>query len=197
VARRTGDYAGAKPLRLFVAVDVPQPVKDELSGRIARFRERIPLARWAPMSNWHVTLKFLGTTWPRLVEEVHRLVGQTAAGSVPIESRLTNLSVFPSPRRARVLWAGMEDPGGALVGLAEALDEALAEDFTPEGRELTPHLTVARLGMPRDISEFAPDWVGMDVASDPFVIDRLVLYRSHLSPKGARYEPLESFPLGG
>jgi 2'-5' RNA ligase len=31
--------------------------------------------------------------------------------------------------------------------------------------------------------------------SDPFVVDRLILYRSLLSPRGATYERLAQFPL--
>jgi 2'-5' RNA ligase len=35
------------------------------------------------------------------------------------------------------------------------------------------------------------------IDTDPFKVGSLVLYRSHLSPKGARYEPLERFALRG
>jgi 2'-5' RNA ligase len=31
----------------------------------------------------------------------------------------------------------------------------------------------------------------------PFRVGELVPFQSHLSPKGARYEPLERFPLRG
>jgi 2'-5' RNA ligase len=48
---------------------------------------------------------------------------------------------------------------------------------------------------PRNIREFVPDLVGTPVPSEPFVVDRLVLYRSHLSPKGATYEPLITAPF--
>ena len=62
-------------------------------------------------------------------------------------------------------------------------------------REYTPHLTLARLVPPRRLDEFVPGLVGTDVSSDPFPIEELVLYRSHLSPKGVTYEPLVRAPL--
>jgi 2'-5' RNA ligase len=103
--------------------------------------------------------------------------------------------VFPSPGRARVVWAGLEDSEGRFASLVKSLDDLLVEDFVPEKRPFTPHLTLARLNPPRNIREFAPQLVGTRVPSDPFTIDRLVLYRSHLSPKGATYEPLVEAPL--
>ena len=144
-----------------------------------------------------MTVKFLGSTWPRLVDEVREAVAGAAAEARPFESAMTELGAFASSRRARVIWAGMEDPGGRLAAVARDLDARLEDWFVPEKRELTPHLTLARLRTPRDLSEFAPDLVGTSVASERFRIEELVLYRSHLSPAGAHYEPLERFPFGG
>jgi 2'-5' RNA ligase len=186
----------AKPLRLFVAVDVPDGIKAQLAGALAPFRDRIPGARWTRSDGWHVTLKFLGTTWPRLVETVGEAVSLAAQALPPFESSLTELGVFPGPTRARVVWAGLSDDGNRFAELAGSLDDRLEEDFTPEDRPFTPHLTLARLAPPRNLREFAPDLVGTSVASEAFPVDRLVLYRSQLSPKGATYERLLTAPLG-
>jgi 2'-5' RNA ligase len=196
VARDRAARPEAKPLRLFVAADVPDPVKDGLAHVVAPFRDRVPGARWTRAGGWHVTLKFLGTTWPRLVEEVREAVGSAAAGSEAFLTELTEIGVFPSVRRARVIWAGLADPEERFRGLVADLDERLADHFVPEKRSFTPHLTLARLTPPRDLGEFAAELPGMSVHSEPFPVDRLVLYRSHLSPKGATYEPLLAVPLG-
>jgi len=197
VARDRASRPEARPLRLFVAVDVPDAVKEGLAASVAPFRDRIPGARWTGFNGWHVTVKFLGSTWPRLVDTVREIVSTVAAGTAPLESALTEVGAFPTPTRARVLWAGLDDPDGALAVVAARLDELLAEDFVPEKRGYTPHLTLARLVPPRNLREFAPELHGMSVASERFVMDRLVLYRSHLSPLGARYEPLSSEPFRG
>lgn len=188
MARDRASRPEAKPLRLFVAVDVPDRVKSDLASAVKPYRDRIPGARWTRSEGWHVTLKFLGATWPRLVDEVRGAVQACARASEGFETRLTELGAFPSPNRARVVWAGFEDPAGRFSALVKTLDELLVEHFVPEKRTFTPHLTLARLNPPRNIREFAPDLVGTTVASEPFPVDRLVLYRSHLSPKGATYE---------
>jgi len=196
VARDRSTWPEAKPLRLFVAVDVPAEVKDGLRAATVRFRDRIPGARWTNPDAWHVTVKFLGTTWPRLVDEVRATVEAVASEEEPFETTLTDLGAFPRPTMARVLWAGLTDDDGRFAELAASLDRALEEHFDPEGRAFTPHLTLARLAPPRNLREFVPDLVGTNVASEPFVAAALVLYRSHLSPAGARYEPLLVAPFG-
>jgi 2'-5' RNA ligase len=185
----------ARPLRLFVAVDVPDRVKADVASAVAPFKERIPPARWTREDGWHVTLKFLGATWPRLLDTVRGAVQTAASRAKAFETRLTQMGVFPSPTRTRVVWAGLEDAENRFPALVKSLDDLLAEDFVAEKRAFTPHLTLARMNPPRNIREFVPDLVGTPVPSEPFVVDRLVLYRSHLSPKGATYEPLITAPL--
>lgn len=167
-----------------------------MADALVPFRDRIPGARWTRQEGWHVTLKFLGSTWPRLLDEVSGAVASAAAGTAVFETSLTEIGAFPSVRRARVIWAGLSDSGDHFARLVEVLDDLLAEHFDPEKRAFTPHLTLARMNPSRDVREFAPDLVGMSIASAPFPIDRLVLYRSRLSPRGATYEPLLTQAFG-
>jgi 2'-5' RNA ligase len=197
VARDRAARPEAKPQRLFIAADVPDDVKDELDTAVAPLRVRVPAARWTRQDGWHVTLKFLGNTWPRLIEEVRAAVATAASEATAFESSLTEIGVFASPARTRVVWAGLADPDDRFATIARRLDELLEDSFVPEKRELTPHLTLARINPPRDIREFAPELLGLPVASRTFPVDQLVLYRSHLSPRGASYEALERAPLSG
>ena len=194
MARDRAARPEAKPLRLFVAVDVPEGARDLVGAAVAPWRERYPRAKWVPKQNQHVTVKFLGSTWPRLVEWVTEAVAAVAKASAPFESRVTGLGAFPSPRRARVLWAGLDDTGGRMAAVAAALDEALAKEFEPEKRAFTAHLTVARFEPQVPLGD---DLSATELRTDAFPIDRLVLYRSHLQRPAPVYEPLAEFPLGG
>ncbi|HEX2088968.1 MAG TPA: RNA 2',3'-cyclic phosphodiesterase [Actinomycetota bacterium] len=195
MARDRSSRPEAKPLRLFIAVDVPEDVKSRLAASLDPFRERVSGARWTSSEGWHVTLKFLGATWPRLVEPVRRAAKSAAAGQTSFETALTEIGAFPTRKRARVLWAGLANPDGRFSALVATLDELLREHFVPEKRAFTPHLTVARLNPPANLLDAAPDLFETLVTSRPFPVDRLVLYQSHLSPRGARYEALDGFPL--
>ena len=194
MARDRAARPEARPLRLFVAIELPEDVRVLVEDGVAPIRERLPRARWVPTRNQHVTVKFLGTTWPRLVDHVMHVVGEVAAAHPPFETRVAELGAFPSARRARVLWVGLEDPEDRLAGISSALDDALAEDFRPEKRAFTPHLTVARFDPPVRLED---DLTGIGVESRPFGIGWLVLYRSHLQRPAPVYEALERFPLGG
>ena len=181
-----------KPLRLFAAVEIPPRVRAEVERAVAPLRERLPEAKWVRPENWHVTVKFLGRTSPQLVDRIRGACRSAASQVRKFRVELRGLGVFPRPTRARVLWVGLEDQGG-LTALARALDQELARDFPPEKRPFSAHLTVARLNPPMPLDPADLEAAAPEPA--PFRVGELVLFRSHLSPKGARYEPLEGFGL--
>ena len=180
-------------VRLFVAVDVPTAEHLRLDEALASLRRSLSAGRWISPESRHVTLKFLGWTAAEVVPAVRATVEKAARAQRPAALRLDGLGAFPSVRRARVLWVGLFDPTGLLTGLAADLEAALEPvGFSQEQRQFTPHLTLARfkapVRLPAELPEIAP--------SEPFRVDRVVLYRSRLHPQGARYEPLDRFPLG-
>ncbi len=174
-----------------MAVEVAEGVHDAIDAAAAPWRERYPRARWVPRQNRHITLKFLGATWPRLVEWVTETVGGVAARHEPFEVAVGGLGAFPNARRARVLWAGLED-GGAMARIASDLGDRLAKEFVPEKRPFTPHLTIARFEPQVELD-------GLDAArleAGSFRVDRLVLFLSHLRRPAPVYEPMGTFQLG-
>jgi 2'-5' RNA ligase len=182
-------------LRLFVGVGLPEPQLTAVDDSVARLKKKLATARWVSVPNQHVTLKFLGWVPGQLAGQVVDAARAAAADRRAWTTELTHLGAFPSTRRARVLWVGVDDPDGAMTSLAAALDQAVEPlGFEPEERPFTPHLTLARLKVPGRLPEL-PD-LG-DLARRPFRIDELRIYRSHLSPRGARYEIFEHLSLGG
>lgn len=188
----------AKPLRLFVAVDLPAGAKSAAVAAAESWRERVGpgVGRWVPPENWHVTVAFLGRVWPRLAGWVHERVAEAAARVRPFETALASLGAFPSVRGARVLWIGFDDREGGWARLAREVQEALAPEFRPEKRAFTPHLTLARFEPRVSLAEHAES-LEERVEAPAFRVGSAVLYRSHLRRPHAVYEPLRSFPLGG
>jgi 2'-5' RNA ligase len=184
-----------KPLRLFVAADVPPDHLDAVERATVELRDSLSDARWTSTDNRHVTLKFLGATDPDLLPQVESVVRSAAAAEGPGELELTGLGAFPSATRARVLWIGLNDPSNILTRLASGLERGFAPlGFEPEARSFTPHLTLARLKTPARLDP-VPE---LDLSRlEPFELDRIALWRSQLSPKGATYERLGEFALGG
>ena len=184
--------AAAKPVRLFVAVDVPVHMRSELLARLEPIRGSVPGARWTRPDGWHVTVKFIGWTPPEAIPDVEAAVAAVAASMRRFDTRITRLGAFPKPGRARVLWAGLDDGRGTFAQMVKQLDGSLSAFVQPEKRAFTPHLTLARIAPPARVGS---DVLDLAVGSEPFAVERLSLYRSHLSPKGATYEVLVSAPV--
>jgi RNA 2',3'-cyclic 3'-phosphodiesterase len=182
-----------KPLRLFVAVTVPEAELARIDSATKDLRDRLIGARWAPLENQHVTLKFLGRTPPEKLDDVRDALEDVAGRHNPDEVSVTGLGVFPSVRRVRVLWAGLRDETDLLKAVADDLAATLAPlGYEPEKRPFSAHLTLARFKVPVPVER---EMLELDEGS-PFEVNAVDLYRSHLSPKGARYEALRSFELG-
>lgn len=181
-------------IRLFVAAGVPPGHLERLDSKLAEVKPALSGARWTAVDNQHVTLKFLGGVPVDDLNRIEGAVEEAARGQDPAPLTISSLGAFPNARRARVLWAGLDDPRSLLSALAHALDASFRPlGFEPEKRAFTPHLTLARFRVP---ARLADDFLALDVAEDdPFEVGEIRLYRSHLSPKGARYEVLRSIPL--
>lgn len=166
-----------------LAPDTRMTLASDLSGL------SIP-GRLVPPENWHVTLRFLGSvdmvTYDRFL---HGLGSLSAVKAFP--ARLDHLGGFPNPRRATVVWVGVGEGAEQLVGLNQITEEAAQEaGLDAEERPYRPHLTLARVRPPKDIRALTE--VELDLG---WKCREVVVYRSHLGRGGARYEPLETFPL--
>lgn len=184
-------------LRLFIAADLPPALLEDLNNTLAPLRAKPDLesARWTVPANQHVTLKFLGWVDAGAVDRVTAVLASVASSHEPATITLAGLGAFPSERRTRVLWIGLDDPEGLFTALARDLESSLVPlGFHAETRAFTPHLTLARFKPPASVAGVLSEQPR--VAEPSFEVGHLALYRSHLHPKGAKYEVLGTIPLG-
>ena len=196
--RRARSAAASRAtMRLFLAVALPQAVRDLLAELHQRLAPDCPGWRFLDAETVHLTLRFLGHVVPALDAACRERWRAAAAECAPFELRLGSLGSFPRGRRPRMLWLDLDEPRGEpwLPLLAAATERAAREaGFTPQTRAFRGHLTLARA-----IRGARPGPPPTDVAPvlAGFRVDELILYRSHLSPAGARYTALASWPLSG
>lgn len=153
---------------------------------------------WVAPGNLHLTLKFLGQLERERLTRVAAALADVAAGAGPFELAVRGLGAFPTPTRPRVIWVGTDTGGAEAATLAERIDAALAPiGFVPESRRFTAHVTLGRVREPRrDPALTAAVAVGEGLGFGSFRVESVALMRSDLSPQGARYTPLGSWPLG-
>ena len=207
-----GAVAPGRP-RLFVALPLPKPLRTELfaaSGVIAR---ELPAGRFrrVPPDNLHLTLRFFGPE--RGLVERKRIAALLrdrleASSAEPPVLRAERVSAFGSLRRARVVWVGLSETGSGggesarLVHLQRAA-EAVAREIglDPGSGPFVPHVTIGRLRVPARIPARAlaalPAASPGTAWSSPFTVRACILLASVLTPGGARYRQLASFPLDG
>jgi RNA 2',3'-cyclic 3'-phosphodiesterase len=179
-------------LRLFVAVDLPQPMQQTVAALYAD----IPGARWVKPHQLHVTLRFLGKTPEAELPEIRTRLASVKVSGFTLAAH--GVGCFPpDARRPRVLWLGLE-PRQPLADLAREIARVLsglAASAPEEQRPFSPHLTLARLGGKAD--QRLADFLAQNVAlrSAAWSVDGFHLYQSTLGAKGAVHEVLATYPL--
>jgi RNA 2',3'-cyclic 3'-phosphodiesterase len=140
----------------------------------------------------HLTLAFLGEVSQEFIESTKVRLAEVAQRHQAFTAQLSGLGAFPSPARARVVWIGTEQGKREVCALQADVVRALCSvGYQPEKRPFSPHLTIGRLRFPGDVSKA----VAVQFATESFVIDRVVLFRSVLGAAGPVYTALAEFPL--
>lgn len=179
-------------MRIFVAIDLPQDVRDALGHLQTLLAEGRPV----PVGNLHLTLSFLGDQTEEAVENAH--LALTSVRAAPFCLELSGIGSFATATQ-QVIFADMKR-SEALLGLEARIVRALRQAGLAFGkRRFRPHVTLARL--PKHLSDAGLARVAEDLArlsgvcAPAFEVDRFYLYRSTLTPKMAMHEPLADYPL--
>jgi 2'-5' RNA ligase len=190
-------------MRLFVALDIDP----EIRRGIAEFRDRMrPYAsevRWVGAETFHITLQFLGET--EKLDAIRRALREVRGAAIPLSFRGTGF--FPTQKSPRVFWVGI-DSDERMQQLAAAVGDALRPlGFQTDAGTSKPHLTLARAGSGRPRSRPGdPVASGLRVVAaklegapaeefGSMVAREFHLFQSQLSPAGARYTRLDTYPL--
>lgn len=182
-------------LRLFVAIALPEPVREGIAPWLAHTAAIAPGARVVPLENLHLTLRFLGATPAARRAALERALDAVAAASAPFGVRLAGAGTFGPRSRPRVLFAAVAEGSAELASLAGRVRDGLG-DREPDPR-FTPHLTLARARGPRGDPALARARGELDaLEAPPFVVRSLALFESQVSSRGSRYQILHeaAFP---
>lgn len=142
----------------------------------------------------HVTLVFLGYLPEKEIGTAAATAFGVLGGLAPARLAIKDVRPVP-PRDPRLFALDLSDEEGRATAIHSAAADALAAArlYRPEKRPFWPHLTVARV---KRGERRAPPVDGEGLPGAPFDAAVVTLYRSHLSPRGARYEALERLSLG-
>lgn len=176
-------------IRLFTALELPDTAKSYLAATAGG----VPGARWVPVENMHITLRFIGN-----VDEA--TAGDLAAALAGVRGPAFDVDIegagyFSRGRKPTMLWAGVAR-SDALAHLQERIESVLVRaGAAPETRKFTPHVTLARLnGAPlARVEAFVADHALMRLPA--FRVSHFTLFASYLGHDHPTYVAETNYPL--
>jgi len=190
--------ADGKTIRSFIAIDLPEEVKEGIRLIQGRIKPRLEQVRWVRPENIHMTLKFLGDVEQSIIEPMSEGMTEVMRREEPLSFSVGGIGGFPRADRARVVWLGVRGDIDRLAVLQSAI-EGFAESFgvAREKRSFRPHLTIGRTRSgPGMITGLEKVQRSSDVfEAGSFVAEGVTFFQSILKSDGAVYRELAYFPF--
>jgi RNA 2',3'-cyclic 3'-phosphodiesterase len=167
-------------VRYFIAV---YPIKSEivlnLQKRIKQFIE----GKAVEKENLHITLSFLGEKDEKEINEIKAKLDKISRNHNKREAILTRIKFIPNERFFRVIAIDVN----GLEDLSESIEKEVGGDIKP------PHLTLFRIKNVKDKKALIE--TSKREINEIFIVDKISLMKSTLTPKGPIYEIESEFKL--
>lgn len=192
------------PLRLFLALVLPEGVKAELAKAQEEMFEAVPAnaVRWTKPEQFHVTLKFLGNVEGVQFEGVLEESVTACREIKPFSLWSRGIGFFPDDHRPRVIWAGVHDEWKQLLKLQSSIDAMVTGPAgcrrSQQEHEFTGHVTLGRIpqitrseadGLAKATADMKSRFFG------GWLAESMELIHSDLLPEGPRYTTLAEIPF--
>lgn len=180
-------------MRLFAGIPLPEQIREAIDRVIRDWKAEVSGIKYVERENLHITLKFIGEVEEQKAERIKELLGMVSFN--PIEVELEGVGAFPSADRPRVVWIGVKKGFNEIAALSRQIDELLAWEGIPqEMKAFHPHVTIGRVRRYSPaIKSKMEKYAGRSFGS--FTVDRFVLYKSTLTPRGPIYDRLQTYEV--
>lgn len=187
-------------MRTFIAIELPQEIKDSLSNLQGQLKASGADAKWVEPQNIHLTLKFLGERDVKLIEKIIQILEGVAEEKKSFQIRISSLGAFPKPNAPRVIWVGVDKGDSETKEIAKELEEKIAKIGIPkENRPFSSHITIGRIRSALNRERLVQDLNNLQhkfgQETLEFLVTKITLFKSTLTPKGPIYEVLKEANL--
>ena len=184
-------------MRAFIAIEIPQAVKEGMTGVWDRLKNAGVDAGWSRPEGVHLTLKFLGEVREERVPEIVQALALALAGTERFQLGVEGVGLFPNPASARVIWLGLTGDIETLATLQAAVEQAMTGlGFKRDERPYRPHLTLGRIKLIRKRPAWLERLAEVRNSKLPgFEVAAVSLIESTLRPGGAVYRELGRISL--
>ena len=180
-------------IRTFLALKLPQTVMNKLSAHAELISgyDKLQQIRWLPKENYHLTLSFLGNVEYVLISSLQLKLEQNLSYKQAVPFRFSEITPFPFSGTPKIA-AAMLEYSDELMQLQHNTAKCVrAFGISLERRRFTPHVTLGRLkSRSRESLAFQPQQIFLEGVSE-----KVVIFQSELTPKGAFYTSLREISL--
>jgi RNA 2',3'-cyclic 3'-phosphodiesterase len=176
-------------MRLFISLDIPKEVKDNLYRIQKYIPSNLAKIKWVPKKNLHITLKFLGEVDETLLAEIKKRLSNIQFKSDKLKFK--EIDFFSSKKNPGVIKLSFFDSEKTLE-LQRKIDEAFIDIF-PAGQKFVLHLTLGRVKIIKKKNELNDKIKSFDFFNKEFVVESFGLVES-IPLKGTHiYKAIEIF----
>ena len=186
-------------MRTFIAIELPNEIKNSLSRLQEELKASQADVKWVKPENIHLTLKFLGEIDDKKLEKITKIIFDIAKEKNKFQIRISSLGTFPKIDFPRVIWVGVDIGDKETKGIAEELEEKIAKIGIPkEDRPFSSHITIGRTRSSLNRENLVRDLKNKAELSGEkleFYATSITLFQSTLTPHGPIYEALKETNL--
>lgn len=175
--------------RLFIGLKVP----NQAAKTLVELQSGVKAARFSPIENFHITLRFIGDLDDLQTNELINQLGRVR--HAPFDIALKGVDFFghekPHSIHSRVIG---DENINALAKKCESVCRKLGHE--PDTRKYIPHVTLAYLGRDAILANVL-EWQARHnlYKSEPWLEDKFYLYSSRLGNGPSHYEIEAEFDL--
>ena len=180
--------------RGFIAIEVP------VTNQIIQFQQDIRKTdanvKLVEPENIHITLKFLGDTPIKQIDAIESIMKDAVSSAQKHTITLESTGVFPNENYIKVIWVGMKG-SEKISEIADSLNQQCTQiGVKKDKRGFSAHLTIGRMKSAHgkeQIVDILRKYETTLFAEIP--VNKILLKKSTLTPKGPIYETLLTIPL--
>lgn len=184
-------------MRLFIAVDVGDEVRSNLTAEQVLINKLYPGVKWVAPEAIHLTLAFLGDVWGNNVDAIAQVLEQVGKTRMGFGMTIQGLGTFGSTKSPHVIWAGINEGGEAITTLQRRIAESfISLNMTLESRPFHPHVTIGRIKTSHDATKLNLKLEECkSTVYGKIKVDHFNLMRSLIHSQGVTYSVLREFAL--
>ncbi|MEA2096246.1 MAG: RNA 2',3'-cyclic phosphodiesterase [Candidatus Cloacimonadota bacterium] len=180
-------------MRTFVALDLPENIKENVAGIISTFRSFCPYGvNWVLRENLHITFQFIGETKEEDIPEIAEFLETSFSELSALLFTNPKLEILPG-RDPKIIWVSLENNDSLILKILKRLKSRLRQmGYKIDSRRLRFHITLGRIKkrLPENTIE---QILTTELKIKDFKVSEATLYKSLLRSQGPRYIEIINF----